>query len=345
MKKEKDYAYIVAFFFFNRSGLKFFHLNKNLKPLPNLIKMTASDFNNFAEISLATYNLEAFDIDRQTALNAIVKEIEESLLDLNKQTTKDARYKNLKVKNATPEDYTERIIEIEKGKIIITGIRHANGNTAMPFVNIWTNFYTSEAELKEIYNFFLFDYFKVFEPKEIRYFTKNLIPSNTISSCYLVQKSSEIKNIKPHPEEQDMKLISPADTTYYDWYVTGYKNFHAQFPTLENSVPLNSLAVMEESNAAGLLKLAIYKGKEIGLIAATREAFLGMDGLYFLEIFMDENYKGKGLAKSIQRKFVAEFSQDEDFIWGTVDYHNKPSFKTALSNKRLAIRFENCIAL
>jgi len=78
------------------------------------------------------------------------------------------------------------------------------------------------------------------------------------------------------------------------------------------------------------------KGKKIGLIAEERSPFLGHSGVYFHEIFISKKWKGKGLAKAIQRKFV----NDDDFIWGTIDAQNLPSYKTALVNKRRPIRFE-----
>ena len=58
---------------------------------------------------------------------------------------------------------------------------------------------------------------------------------------------------------------------------------------------------------------------------------------------MDKKWKGKRLAKAIQRKFVAELAYENDYIWGTIDSANLPSYKTAFANGRKAIRVE-CFA-
>ena len=113
----------------------------------------------------------------------------------------------------------------------------------------------------------------------------------------------------------------------------GHKN-------LKDKVTINSKKVMQDSIEDGLLKSVLLNGKRIGLIAAKISKFLGYNGMYFNEIFIDKNFKGKGLAKAIQRKFIQEFSRSNEFIWGTIDSQNLPSFKTALANGRKPIRFE-----
>jgi hypothetical protein len=49
------------------------------------------------------------------------------------------------------------------------------------------------------------------------------------------------------------------------------------------------------------------------------------------------------LAKSIQRKFIAQKAKKGDLVWGTIESQNLFSLKTALSNARKPIRYENLI--
>ena len=300
---------------------------------------------DFAKITLSTYNLDGFDIDEQIALNSISNDINQTLLDLNSEKTKLARFKHFNIPQVKPEDYKEHIISLDNDRKIICGIRHSGGNKEMPFVNIETNFKSSKKELLQIYEEHLVNYFQKFTPNHLRYYTKNKAFKNINSSCYLIQKASIIKNKNPHKEEKMIELIQPKADSYYDWYVKGYQTFHENFPELKANVQINSKKSMDNSLKDGLLKIAKYNGEKVGLIAADNSSFLGNPGIYFIEIFIDQKWKGKGLAKSIQRKFIDTVSTGNEIIWGTIDYQNKPSYKTAIANNRVPVRFENFVQL
>ena len=100
---------------------------------------------------------------------------------------------------------------------------------------------------------------------------------------------------------------------------------------------------MEESRELGLLYYGVINNENVGLIAADKTNFLSHSGVYFNEIMLTTDWKGKGLAKVLQQKFIKEHVCQLDFVWGTIDWNNKPSLKTALSNNREAIRFESFI--
>ena len=296
---------------------------------------------DFAKITLSTYNLDGFDIDEQTALNSICNDINETLLDLNNEKTKLARFKHFNIPKIEPEDYKEHIISLDNDRKVICGIRHSGGNREMPFVNIETNFKSSKKELVQIYEKHLEKHFQKFTPNFLRYYTKDKSSKNINSSCYLIQEASIIKNKKPYIEEKTIELVQPKPDSYYDWYRKGYQTFHENFPELKANVQVNSKKSMDNCLKDGLLKIAKYNGERIGLIAADSSPFLGTPGIYFIEIFIAQKWRGKGLAKSLQRKFIDSVSTGNEIIWGTIDYQNKPSYKTALSNNRVPVRFEN----
>lgn len=161
-----------------------------------------------------------------------------------------------------------------------------------------------------------------------------------IGSTYLIAKSSDIKSIEIWDGEELLKLKKVVGDSYYDWYKSGYEEFHTERPDLEKKVTVNSLDSMRDSVEQGLMYEVYLNGEKMGLIAGESSPFLGHPGVYFHEIFISKKWKGKGLAKAIQRKFVEMSTKDNDFIWGTVDNHNLPSYKTAQSNRRHPIRFE-----
>ncbi len=304
-----------------------------------------SIYDDFALITLSTYNLSGLDLDQTKALHEISKEIEENFIGINKDTAKQTRHKTIGVLGSTAEDYTEYNVEIDSGRNIICGIRHMNLNKDFPFVTLETNFKSSKAEILDVYQKHLSSYFEVFQPKWIRYYTKERNELNMTGSCYLVQQSNKIYESKHFTHKNRIKLYSPKDDDYFQWYVDGYKAFNEKVPELAVHVSSNSFELMDECNKEGLLKLVEYQGQLIGLIAADRSEFLGAKGLYFNEIFLTEAYKGKGLAKEVQRDFILEVCKDNEIVWGTIDYKNQASYRTALSNDRKPIRFENFVSL
>jgi len=303
------------------------------------------DYTDFAKTTLSTYQLSGFRIDITKALNSIQEELEETMTDLNSEATKQARHTFFDIENTNAEDYTEHIISLNDKQQIICGIRHKSGNKDKAFVHVETNFQTSKNELLSVYNNHLSSMFEKFKPKHLRYYTKHKSTLNINSHCFMIQQASVIKNMPSNLEEAEMELKTPEIDNYYDWYAKGYADFHKQYPALKIRVPTQSKALFKDSLKDDLLKLVFYQGERIGLIAADRSPFLGHAGIYFNEIFIDAKWKGKGLAKSIQRKFVDELTNGEEIIWGTIDFENVPSYKTALANKRKAIRFENFLPL
>lgn len=307
--------------------------------------MEKNEFKDFASVALSTYNVEKLDLNLDSPLEALLDEIASAFNDLNSEATKKARFDFFNLPNTTPNDYTEYIVTIpDKGRVIC-GIRHLSAQKEKPFLQILTSFKASKEELKTIYENFLSDKFKVFNPRYLQFYTSCAIESDKTGAAYLVQKASVIKGNLKFEIEDAIELNAPKSEQYYDWYEYEYRMFHTKNPSLAHKVPLNSKSLMEESRKAGLLKEVIYKDEVIGLIAALSSNFLGEKGKYFIEILLRENWKNKGFAKAIQRKFVSEYVHEDEIVWGTIDVNNIPSFNTALANLRVPIRYENFVKI
>lgn len=277
-------------------------------------------------------------------IQALEKEIKDSFINLNKGKTRRARHSYFNIENTIPEDYEEYLLELDKNTQVIVGIRHLNLNPKNAFIDFKSTTEFSRQDLLDLYQSKLKPQFTKFQPNSIRYYSREKQPETTTRSVYLVQTAQKMKAMPPFEQESDITLTSPPDKAYFEWYTTGYKEYHERFPHLAPYVPVNTLGDMEQSRKEGLLRIAHYKGQRIGLISAIKDQFLGNDGIYFLEIFLDQAFKGKGLAKCLQRKYVDEVATRE-IIWGTIDFENKPSLKTALSTGRMAVHFEHFIAI
>lgn len=289
------------------------------------------DFEDVALAVLGTYDLTGFKIDKEKALNFIKYQIEQEFKELNSDEVKNLRQQYFKI--GEPDDYGEFLLEIDNNKKVICGIRHFGRNPDYPFINCTPNFeITSKTEAKVVADQ-IKSRFKKFSPLWFNFWSAKKIEVDFIGSVYLVSQFDGA-------EENEVTLELIEDESYYDWYKSGYENFHQEQPELRTKVTLNELEVMNESLEQGLLFYANKGEQRVGLIAGVKSEFLGHPGIYFNEIFVAKEFRGKGLAKSIQGKFLSDNAAAGEIIWGTIDYHNKPSYQTAISNKRRPIRYE-----
>ncbi len=310
-----------------------------------MIKLSDKELIQFVQTEYESYQLQNFDIDRESAFKEITRELVEELEDLNSLETKQARLEHFKVKNANIEDYAEKLLTIDDNRSVLYGIRNLGGNPDIPFIQLRPNFQiNSKSGALKIFEQ-LRDVLKVFKPLHLSFHTREKIDADFFGSIHMVSKVSDICALSPWPKEERITFESISDDSYHDWYRLGYEEFHRDSPELSTKVLVNRAESMEDSRNQGLLKFVNLDGERIGLISGEKSDFLGHSGVYFHEIFITKNFKGQGLAKAIQRKFVNSFCRDLEYVWDTIDSHNLPSFKTAFSNGRRAVRYECFVKL
>lgn len=299
------------------------------------------DIRAFALAELTSFDLASFEYDRELALNALIQEITEEWDELNDPEVMHSRWKHYQVPHAKATDYAEGLLELSSNKKVLYGIRHLSGNREHPFIKFKANFaFTSEDQVSEVYQQ-IQDKLQVFNPLSLCFWSADPeIGKCSLGATYLVASAREMKQLPVWPEEELLELRAVSDHSYYEWYQRGYQKFHSLRPELKMKVSVNSLETMEDSMAQGLLCEVSLDQQRMGLISGERSSFLGHPGIYLNEIFLDHEWQGRGLAKAVQRKFVSTFAQDQDFIWGTIDHSNRPSYQTALANGRRPIRFE-----
>lgn len=89
-----------------------------------------------------------------------------------------------------------------------------------------------------------------------------------------------------------------------------------------------------------LLFFIFIDSKKAGLIGGRTAGLLGKLGVYFTEIVLSSDFKGKGFASVAQRAFIDSLPDGIELIWGTIDSKNVSSTKTALRVGREAVRSE-----
>ncbi len=294
---------------------------------------------DFAKSCLQSYELANLKVDNEVAIKELAAELADEYKELNSIEVMRARLNHFQITGAVEDDYRERLKTIDDGRIIY-GIRHMGGDRNRPFINLTADFGIASSEHAHSIYQLIKEEFEVFSPMYISFHHASEMDVDMIGSVHLVQRVEQILSVKPWPFEDKLKFRRVTDDSYYEWYRQGYEDFHLEQPQLAAKVTVNSHESMSDSLEQGLLQEVDLNGERIGLIVAEDSSFLGHSGLYFHEIFIDKKWKGRGLAKAMQRKFVTDNAGDREFIWGTIDQSNLSSLKTALSNKRLPIRYE-----
>jgi hypothetical protein len=314
--------------------------------------LSAIQKNRFAAAALDhTYNSSKVVPNYPLALTELLAEFDD-LCRLNQASVVSDRFQHFKVPNALPEDFCERIFAIESKGHVLAGIRFAGGNPEKPFVSIWPDFPISSQSTISLLTELATQEFFIFDPKEINFWLNpetDIARSfrETITPCLriIVGRANRIRMQDRPQRYDDVTLIRPDGDEYLDWYAASYRAFHELRPDLRDWVPANDRDQMEESRRHGLLFLAHINGIRAGLIAAIPRSLLGHRGVYFIDIVMSEEHKGKGLAHVLQRKFIDGLSEEVDVVWGSIDAKNITSTKTALRVGRSSIREEFFVPL
>jgi hypothetical protein len=268
-------------------------------------------------------------------------EINQSFKDLNTIDTRKARHSYFKVEGSCEADYAEHIIDLSGGDSVMCGIRHFGGDKNRPFISLEPSFLISSKDdveriLKEVGSLF-----EVFKPQYASCFSRKCLMPDMKGNIYFAQLGKSAADLPSWPLENSITLKEIGSDDYYDWYQKEYEEFHSLVPGLANRVLVNAKEVMEDSRSEGLLYEVLMAGERVGIIAAERSSFLSKPGIYFNEIYLCKNQRGKGLAKIVQKLFIKKFSKPDEIIWGTIDSDNLPSQRTAMKNKRRPVRFEN----
>jgi len=293
-------------------------------------------------LRLSEAYLETFDDTflNEKALSYVQKELKEEFEELNLDEVKLSRHNYFKVEDTSAESYGEFVLKLKNGAFIMMGIRHFGGNKELPFVKVLsTNSIQTKKEVLKIYRE-IEGYFKKFKPLWVSFDSKVERDVDFFGSVYMVSNADRYRNLPEYQSEQFIEFKNEADDSFYEWYERGYKDFHQEHPELEKKVSTNSKESFENQIKDGLVKSVYIAGERIGLISGERSPYFGQEGIYFHEIFIDQKFKGKGYAKVIQKMFVNQFAKPTDIIWGTIDYNNHASFKTAKSNGRFPTHFE-----
>ncbi len=195
----------------------------------NLIK---NDIQSFAMAVFNTYDLSKIKIDKNLALNFLRNQILEDFEELNSVETKEARHQHFKMGDIN--DYAECFLEIGEGKKVICGIRHFGGNPDLPFINCIPNFEINSRNEANLVAKKIRVRFEKFNPLYLSFWSSKDIEINLMGSVYLASQLSTTGEPQRWKMDERINLEPITDNSYYDWYKSGYEQFHLEIPELKS---------------------------------------------------------------------------------------------------------------
>lgn len=247
------------------------------------------------------------------------------------------RFNYFKLDGTTAKDFRERILEVEKDKFIMAGIRFRGLNVNRPFISIVANFAITSDRLlglaqliKKEFSIFKPIAFQFHLPSEVELIAPELgIDRYTIAGT--------LENIIEHktPERiETVEIFELSNTEFYDDYLNEYKIFHEKNHNLKDEVKPESLEDFKEAIDNQLLYKVIIENKHAGIIAGSAFNYYGIEGVCILEEILYDSFKGKGHGVYLQKEFAKKLRGRYQLLWGTISSLNQPSLKTALRNGR-----------
>lgn len=273
-------------------------------------------------------------------LQGLKKEIASNLDQLAELSLPEVyieRFNYFKLDGATAEDFRERILEVEKDKFIMAGIRFRGLNVNKPFISIVTNFEITSDRLSSLADLIKKE-FSIFNPIAFQFHLPSeveLIDPKLGVDRYTI--AGAIENLIEHklPERvEKIEIVELNDTEFYDEYLKEYKVFHEKNHNLKDEVKPESLEDFKEAISNQLLYKIIIDDKHAGIIAGSASDYYGVKGVCILEEILYDSFKGKGHGVYLQKEFAKKLRGRYQILWGTISSLNQPSLKTAFRNGR-----------
>lgn len=295
----------------------------------HLDALAASKFDLLKSKDIFKNNLENLKIEIESDLD--------SLSELALPEVYNERFNFFKLDETTTKDFQERILEVEKDRFVMAGIRFKGLNINKPFVSIHANFEISASSFPQLAELVKTE-FSIFKPQALQFHMPSGIEINDaaleIDRYTIVGSISKIVKSKLADRSERVEVVELCNTEFYNDYLNEYQIFHKKVPELIDEVKAESLEDFQEAIDNKLLYQILIDGKKAGIIAGSAFDYYGLKGVCILEEILYDTFKGKGLGAYVQKAFAEALEGHYSVLWGTISHLNQPSLKTALRNGR-----------
>ena len=249
---------------------------------------------------------------------------------------------------ASPEDYHRRELQLSGDLSLLAGIHFCGSAKLFPFVGIYAQSREiAQGELRQVIDFLMGE-FALFEPTCVQLWS--LAQAGDFPQLEDVHVSGDqrfvIGNLaeiiageapaEPPAETGVLSLEKPVGLNCYQSYREIYEEFFTDYPRWYGRMEIESRESLDECDQCGGLSQVLVDGEFAGLIAAKPVCYRGVPGWLMIDEVLAKPYRGRGIAPTMQRKFIEQLDQGRgNLVMGTIDNNNEPSLRTAMRNGRI----------
>ena len=243
---------------------------------------------------------------------------------------------------AVAEDYHMRELQLPGDLSILAGIHFCGSLNLFPFVGIYAQSREiPQEELRSVAEYLMGE-FALFKPASVQFWT--LGRAVDFEGAVRVKITDDIRFVIGNLAEmmasdgpsESLTLKKLVGLGCYQSYCETYKEFFIDHPQWRGLLEVESRESLEECAEHGGLFQVLIDGEFAGLIAAKPDRYRGVPGWLMIDEILTKANRGRGLAASMQRKFLEQLDQEKSsLVMGTIMADNQASYRTALRNSRV----------
>ncbi|MEE8468547.1 MAG: hypothetical protein V3T22_08835 [Planctomycetota bacterium] len=229
-------------------------------------------------------------------------------------------------------DYMPRDVDLGDGLTVFAGIHFGQSF----FVHVYAQTRPLlPSELSGAANTLL-ETFSVFEPTTVRWWeaaqTDSVFPGEREEDLRLIVGHLPTILADGTPPDPRVRLVRSSSVPFYDEYTAMYERFLTDHPMMRPLLSVEEREDLQGCADVGALFRVLVEDEFAGVIAANPTTYRGVGAWSVREELLDTPYRGRGLAKLVQRSMLARLDQTvSPLVLGTIYTANQPSLRTALS--------------
>ena len=249
------------------------------------------------------------------------------------------------VPGAEPEDYRNRLLELDGSGWALIGIRFRGLDLARPFIALvaasrplaWPGELLSVADRAA-------RAYALFRPKHLRIFVPSHLELDVdeVGGGYWERRllAAPIATLQSLPKPDHYRrimLVQAQDLGFYDGYRAAYEELLHESPGHAEYATAESAEDMQRYLDTGCVFEVYVDSEWAGIVGGFPEREQGLSGLTVAEMFLAGRYRGLGLGAAMQRRFLGELDSALGLLWGAIDVRNVSALRTALRCGRVDV--------
>lgn len=235
--------------------------------------------------------------------------------------------------------YKNRVLQLEDGALVLTGIRFRGRDLAKPFVDVIAAEGAFDADRLNAIAAQVEARWTEFRPLCARFLLPDNIdldwarlgPRSRPDLHVVAGRLDDLRSRPLAPTAPHVMLRRPDNLGFFDRYTKVYADLFASHPKhREYNLPEDKDALAQALHE-GLLFQVLVDDRWAGIVSALPEAPAGLIGFTVQEMLLDEAHRGQGFGPAMQQRLIEHLSgQDDAVLAGTIHAENVASLASAL---------------